>query len=104
MAPQNVAVIGAGWAGMAAAIAHRQAGRQVTVFEAARTVGGRARAVPGVLPEGAAAVAPRGGQPRGGMKTCSRPSGSGRWQRPVSLLSEARMEQADLRAGILGAS
>ena len=55
MAPQKVAVIGAGWAGMAAAIAHRQAGRQVTVFEAARTVGGRARAVPGVLPDGTAA-------------------------------------------------
>jgi squalene-associated FAD-dependent desaturase len=50
----KVAVIGAGWAGMAAAIAHTQAGRQVTVFEAARTVGGRARAVPGVLPDGTA--------------------------------------------------
>jgi squalene-associated FAD-dependent desaturase len=48
----KVAVIGAGWAGMAAAIAHTQAGRQVTVFEAARTVGGRARAVPGALPGG----------------------------------------------------
>ena len=45
---------------MAAAIAHRQAGRQVTVFEAARTVGGRARAVPGVLPEGAAATLDNG--------------------------------------------
>ena len=60
MAPQKVAVIGAGWAGMAAAIAHRQAGRQVTVFEAARTVGGRARAVPGVLPEGTAATLDNG--------------------------------------------
>ena len=60
MAPQKVAVIGAGWAGMAAAIAHRQAGRQVTVFEAARTVGGRARAVPGVLPDGAAATLDNG--------------------------------------------
>ena len=60
MAPQKVAVIGAGWAGMAAAIAHRQAGRQVTVFEAARTVGGRARAVPGVLPNGAAATLDNG--------------------------------------------
>jgi hypothetical protein len=48
----KVAVIGAGWAGMAAAIAHTQAGHQVTVFEAARTVGGRARAVPGTLPDG----------------------------------------------------
>ena len=60
MAPQKVAVIGAGWAGMAAAIAHRQAGRQVTVFEAARTVGGRARAVPGVLPDGTAATLDNG--------------------------------------------
>ena len=48
----KVAVIGAGWAGMAAAIAHTQAGRHVTVFEAARTVGGRARAVPVTLPNG----------------------------------------------------
>ena len=48
----KVAVIGAGWAGMAAAIAHAQAGRQVTVFEAARTVGGRARAVSATLPDG----------------------------------------------------
>ena len=60
MAPQKVAVIGAGWAGMAAAIAHRQAGRQVTVFEAARTVGGRARAVPCVLPDGTAATLDNG--------------------------------------------
>lgn len=51
----QVAVIGAGWAGMAAAIAHAQAGRQVTVFEAARTVGGRARAVQATLPDGSAA-------------------------------------------------
>lgn len=60
MAPQKVAVIGAGWAGMAAAIAHRQAGRQVTVFEAARTVGGRARAIAGVLPDGTAATLDNG--------------------------------------------
>ncbi len=38
---------------MAAAVAHTQAGRQVTVFEAARTVGGRARAVQATLPDGA---------------------------------------------------
>ncbi|MCO5111832.1 MAG: hydroxysqualene dehydroxylase HpnE [Burkholderiaceae bacterium] len=41
----NVAIIGAGWAGLAAAIAATQAGHQTTVFEAARTVGGRARAL-----------------------------------------------------------
>ncbi|HVL46370.1 MAG TPA: FAD-dependent oxidoreductase, partial [Acidovorax sp.] len=45
---------------MGAAIAHRQAGRQVTVFEAARTVGGRARAVAGVLPDGTAATLDNG--------------------------------------------
>src|SRR5690606_29303256 len=52
--------IGAGWAGIAAAIAHVQAGRQVTAFEAARTVGGRARAVPATLPDGSAVVLDNG--------------------------------------------
>ncbi|RQO82439.1 hydroxysqualene dehydroxylase HpnE [Acidovorax sp. FJL06] len=56
----NVAVVGAGWAGMAAAIAHTQAGRRVTVFEAARTVGGRARAVQGTLPGGSPATLDNG--------------------------------------------
>lgn len=56
----NVAVVGAGWAGMAAAIAHTEAGHQVTVLEAARTLGGRARAVPGVLPDGAPATLDNG--------------------------------------------
>ncbi len=56
----RVAVIGAGWAGMAAAIAHMQAGRQVTVFEAARAVGGRARAVPATLPDGKPVVLDNG--------------------------------------------
>lgn len=41
----KVAVVGAGWAGMAAAIAVADAGHHASVFEAARTVGGRARAV-----------------------------------------------------------
>ena len=41
----SVAVIGAGYAGMAAAAELAAAGRQVTVFEASRTLGGRARAV-----------------------------------------------------------
>lgn len=50
----KVAVVGAGWAGMAAAIAHVQAGRSVTVFEAARSLGGRARAVAATLPCGTA--------------------------------------------------
>lgn len=41
----KIAIIGGGWAGMAAAMAVVQAGHYASVFEAARTVGGRARAV-----------------------------------------------------------
>jgi len=41
----NVAVIGAGWAGMAAAVELAQQNTRVTVLEAARHLGGRARAV-----------------------------------------------------------
>ncbi len=41
----NVAVIGAGWAGLAAAVALKQAGSHVTVFEASGTPGGRARGI-----------------------------------------------------------
>ncbi len=42
----RVAVLGAGWAGLAAAVELAQGGVPVTVFEAARTLGGRARRVP----------------------------------------------------------
>ena len=42
---RNVAVIGGGWAGMAAGVTLAAAGIPVTVFEAARTLGGRARRV-----------------------------------------------------------
>ena len=41
----NVAVIGAGWAGLAAAVELVAAGAVVTVFEAAKQLGGRARSV-----------------------------------------------------------
>ena len=41
----KVAVVGAGWAGAAAALTLARAGAQVTVFEAAKTVGGRARGI-----------------------------------------------------------
>jgi squalene-associated FAD-dependent desaturase len=48
----KVAVIGAGWAGMAAAVGLSSAGHSVTVFEASRILGGRARALPATLPDG----------------------------------------------------
>lgn len=41
----SVAVVGGGWAGCAAALTLAEAGVTVTLYEAARTLGGRARAV-----------------------------------------------------------
>jgi hydroxysqualene dehydroxylase len=53
---KNVAIIGGGWAGMAAAVAATQAGHHATVFEASHALGGRARIVTGshtsTLPDG----------------------------------------------------
>jgi squalene-associated FAD-dependent desaturase len=43
--PRRVAVVGGGWAGCAAAVALLDAGSDVTLFEAARSLGGRARAI-----------------------------------------------------------
>lgn len=48
----KIAIVGAGWAGMAAAIAATQAGHTAIVFEASRVIGGRARALNGSLPDG----------------------------------------------------
>ena len=48
----KVAVVGAGWAGMAAAVAAARSGHAVTVFEATRSLGGRARGMPVQLPDG----------------------------------------------------
>ncbi|CAM8646806.1 COG2907 Predicted NAD/FAD-binding protein [Oxalobacteraceae bacterium] len=45
MRPSTVAVIGAGWAGCAAAVELTRAGAQVTLYEAARIAGGRARRI-----------------------------------------------------------
>lgn len=42
---KRLAVVGAGWTGCAAAVELARAGHHVTVFEAARTLGGRARRV-----------------------------------------------------------
>ncbi|MDP3125971.1 MAG: FAD-dependent oxidoreductase, partial [Thiobacillus sp.] len=41
----SVAIVGGGWAGCAAALTLAEAGVMVTLLEACRTLGGRARAV-----------------------------------------------------------
>lgn len=46
MIPRRIAVVGAGWAGIAAAVHARRAGHEVQVFEMAPQPGGRARSVP----------------------------------------------------------
>ena len=56
----KMAIVGAGWAGLAAAVEATAAGHQVTVFEASHRIGGRARAVPGKLPDGAPVVLDNG--------------------------------------------
>lgn len=43
---KNIAVVGAGWAGIAAAVDVCRNGHQVTLMEASRILGGRARALP----------------------------------------------------------
>ncbi|MBG6076972.1 hydroxysqualene dehydroxylase HpnE [Polaromonas sp. CG_9.11] len=45
----KVAIVGAGWAGCAAAVEATRRGHQVTIFEASRTAGGRARRVMATL-------------------------------------------------------
>jgi hydroxysqualene dehydroxylase len=52
----RIAVVGGGWAGLAAAVTAAAAGHQVSVFEAARRLGGRARALPLVLASGETAM------------------------------------------------
>ncbi len=50
--PKRVAVVGGGWAGLSAAVRAASEGHHVTVFEASRHWGGRARSVPVTLPDG----------------------------------------------------
>jgi squalene-associated FAD-dependent desaturase len=52
---RRVAVVGAGWAGLAAAVRAVQAGADVTLFEMAPRAGGRARSLP---PDGSPASGP----------------------------------------------
>ncbi|MDB5946937.1 MAG: hypothetical protein JWQ33_1963 [Ramlibacter sp.] len=56
----NIAVIGAGWAGLAAAITATRGGHRVTVFESSRSLGGRARSLSTAMPDGSSAVLDNG--------------------------------------------
>jgi len=56
----KLAVLGAGWAGLAAAVAATQRGHAVTLVEAARTLGGRARSLAVALPDGGSALLDNG--------------------------------------------
>jgi squalene-associated FAD-dependent desaturase len=58
--PQRIAVIGGGWAGLAAAVHATRHGHHVTLFEASRQWGGRARAVAATLPDGSSLVLDNG--------------------------------------------
>lgn len=48
----KLAIVGAGWAGMAAAVTAATAGADITVFEATRALGGRARTLQATRPDG----------------------------------------------------
>jgi hydroxysqualene dehydroxylase len=50
--PLRIAVVGGGWAGIAAAVAATEAGHAVTVFEMAPQLGGRARRIDEILDNG----------------------------------------------------
>jgi predicted NAD/FAD-binding protein len=56
----RIAVIGGGWAGLAAAVAATLDGHAVALFEAARTLGGRARSLEHRLPDGSALLLDNG--------------------------------------------
>ncbi|MGZ5182830.1 MAG: NAD(P)-binding protein, partial [Ramlibacter sp.] len=56
----KLAVVGGGWAGLAAAVAATRAAHAVTLFEASRQFGGRARSLAVPLPAGDEAVLDNG--------------------------------------------
>lgn len=60
MSALRVAIVGGGWAGLSAAVAARQAGHSVTVFEATHALGGRARSLAITLPDGRSVQADNG--------------------------------------------
>jgi len=56
----KIAIVGGGWSGLAAAVTATRAGHNAIVFEAAHAIGGRARAVSGMLPDGTLLVLDNG--------------------------------------------
>ena len=56
----RIAVVGAGWAGLSAAVHARQAGHAVTLFDASAQAGGRARHLRIQLPDGQACTVDNG--------------------------------------------
>jgi squalene-associated FAD-dependent desaturase len=56
----RLAVVGAGWAGLAAAVRATRDGHAATVFEATRQLGGRARSLPLTLSDGSTALLDNG--------------------------------------------
>jgi hydroxysqualene dehydroxylase len=56
----KIAIVGAGWAGLAAAVEITGLGHVAIVFEASRAIGGRARSVPGHLPDGSGVLLDNG--------------------------------------------
>lgn len=60
MAASRLAIVGAGWAGLAAAVEATRAGHDVTLLEATRTLGGRARTLEVELPGGHTAALDNG--------------------------------------------
>ena len=56
----KIAIVGAGWAGMAAAVAAAQAGHNAIVLEASPSIGGRARALSGTYIDGREVVLDNG--------------------------------------------
>lgn len=56
----KLAIVGGGWAGLAAAVSAVAAGHRVTLFEAGSALGGRARALPATLPDGTAVLLDNG--------------------------------------------
>ncbi|WP_369597217.1 FAD-dependent oxidoreductase, partial [Pigmentiphaga sp. NML030171] len=80
--PRRAAVVGAGWAGLAAAHVLAGRGYAVTVYEAAREVGGRART-----------VAARPGGPAPQRTPGSAPGAAASRRNPVRLGAARRQER-----------